>query len=150
MFQNLKITAAQTFILHTLFSLAIGGLGAGLMAAGQAALSKGLDLPMILGVGIAAFTASFMRGFVSLESNPQFAQAILDSVADVKQLIVNAQSVPAQPPVIIHNNIPPAPAAAPATPVTVAQPQPQFVPPMSRHFGDTGLVPTIPPAPPAQ
>ena len=81
----MKLTNAQAFVLHTLLSVLMGALFAGVTALIQAVGSNGsIDIRVAVSAGVAAFLAWFGKGLVSLESNPQTAQAMFDTLKEVQ------------------------------------------------------------------
>lgn len=114
----MKLTNAQAFVFHTLLSVLMGALFAGVTVLLQAIGSNGaIDMRVAVSAGVAAFLAWFGKGLVSLESSPQTAQAMIDTlkglqashstlVQQVSNLggivtsllhITNAAQAPAQP-----------------------------------------------------
>lgn len=133
MFQNLKLTTAQSFVLHTLLSIFFGGVATGVTGIASQVASGHMSLPVLLGVGLAGFGGWFVKGFVSLEGNAQTSQAVLDTINEVKSTVsqvigshqelratVNAMVAANAQPVQVHVTTPP---AAPATPVSAPAPQ---------------------------
>jgi hypothetical protein len=85
MFQNLRFTTTQTFVLHALVSLLLGAITSGVTVAGQAIFQTGANPSVIISTGLAAFLAWFTHGFVSLRGSAQATQAVQDTGAQFGQ-----------------------------------------------------------------
>lgn len=160
MFPNLRISTAQQFVFHAILSLIVGALASGLSAAGLAVSQPNVNLSIVVGAGVAAFSAWFVHGLVSLSKAPQFGQAEKDALAQVQSQVAQVASS--------HQNLvsdvrwlaqqvqqP----MVPSAPVTRNEPQPIVMPQvpqvpfpaninataqpaLTRNF-NTGMVPTV-------
>lgn len=141
--QNLKLTPAMQFVLHSMLSLILGALSALLMAIGQMAFTGSASLPAVLAAGLSAFVVYFSTHLQALWSNPQTVQAALDAANEAKgmassviashqqlsavvsTLVQTTSTQSAQPPVTVVNN---PPAIASVEPLSAHVPAPAPVP----------------------
>ena len=81
----MKLTTAQAFVIHTHMSVLMWSLFAGATVLLQAIGSNGaVDVRVAVSAGVAAFLAWFGKGLVSLENNPQTAQAMFDTLKELQ------------------------------------------------------------------
>ena len=92
MFKNLKLTSAMQFVLHSALSILIGAFTAGLTVVAQNAFSHGTNIQTALAMGISAFSAWFIHGFVSLAGSSQLGQAEADAMGELKSTIADLVS----------------------------------------------------------
>jgi hypothetical protein len=95
---NLKLTSSQTLILHLLESVLVSALLAGIVAGYQYLGSDTVNTSALVGVFVAAFLASFFKGFLGLQNNAQLVPAIQDTLNEVKDLV--AQPGQPTPPIV--------------------------------------------------
>lgn len=92
MFPNLRISTAQQFVFHAILSLIVGAMASGLSAAGLAVSQPNVNLSIVVGAGVAAFSAWFVHGFVALRSSPQLVQAEKDTLAQGQERLAALES----------------------------------------------------------
>ncbi len=121
-----KLTPAMQFVVHSLLSVFIGALVAGLSVIAEDTFTGKADLKTVCGLALTAFGVYFTTNLSKIWSNPQTAQAALDAANEAKQLasqiaaghqylqgMIHALSAqpaaqPAQPPVSVHVSTTPA------------------------------------------
>jgi len=94
---NVKWTTAQSSLFHFALSLLVSIIMSVLAACAQYLYSGKFNGQELVVIASAAFIASFSRGIISLESNPNLMPAILDAINELRTLTV-AQPAPPQAP----------------------------------------------------
>jgi len=84
---NLKLTSAQSTVLQigeTLFASAIVTSG---VAAYQYSTTSGFNGQVLLSVFMTGLLTAFFKGLVSLQSNPNTAQAAIDTIGQINPVV---------------------------------------------------------------
>lgn len=151
----MKLTNAQAFVFHTLLSVLMGALFAGVTVLLQAIGSNGaIDMRVAVSAGVAAFLAWFGKGLVSLESSPQTAQAMIDTLKDLQashstllQQVSNLGGIVTS---LLHITNAAQAQAAPGAPVQAAQPVQVTLPANINALPPTGTATPFMSIPPGQ
>lgn len=123
--QNIKLSSAQIWLIHSLELLAVGAIFTASYTVYGAFQAGNFNLPTI-GVSLgSAVVALLSKGFSGILSNATTVQALVDAVNDVKVLVSGqaAAPTPAIAPVAVHVY-----PASSGTPAPVAQVEPVRVP----------------------
>jgi hypothetical protein len=158
-----KLTSAQTWLVHSLETIATGAIVAGGIAAEQAIASGNYSYTYIAPLVGAAVLAVLSKGWsTTIQNNANLGQAIFDGVAEVKGLIIQQPSAiapqQAQGPLVVQHitqlpesaNVTPAPSVRQLNvvpPRPIVQPpvqMPQALPAVDVASLSTQQVPQVP------
>lgn len=143
---KLQLTPAQNIALHTVQALGLASLlslGVGIV---QFVGLHGLDYTQLITFASGGFLTSMAMIWKTLSSNPNTMQAVMDTLGEIKDQVNQTPPSTTPVPPAMPQFVQPAPLGT----FNLTDPQNltatstiPMIPTPLRHFGDTGIVPTI-------